>query len=504
MIGENMVWSAIFPEMILAVMACVITLIGLGKGRTEKQTAPYVLSQLTLLAVAILELIQFINGYKVVAWNGMVVVDQFASLLKFCAAIAVMLILSYGRSYALSRQMLKGELFSLALLSLLGAMIMISGYNLLMLYLGLEVMSLSLYALVALRRDNKNATEAAMKYFVLGALASGFMLYGMSLIYGASGANLEIGSIINALYADKNPSIEQNRVLIFGLVFLVSGLAFKLGVVPFHMWVPDVYQGSPTVITLFVSSMPKLAAYAMAVRLLVDMLSIMHVQWQQMLMILAVLSLLVGNLAAIMQSNIRRMLAYSTIAQMGFILLDLLSGGWTMSVGNKLQGGGYQSGMFYLISYVLTTLASFGVLLYLSRNGEKFDKINDLKGLNQHSPLMAAVMAIAMFSLAGIPPLVGFYAKLFVLQALVHAGFTAVAVYAVIMSLIGAYYYLRVVKVMYFDAPEENTPKVVTHGGNEQRYLLSLNGLAILLLGIFPGFLMTGCIVAIRSIWGPM
>lgn len=505
---NDMNWSAISPEVIIAIMACVIALAGVGAKKDGRHTLVYVLSQLTLLAAAVLTLLSFCDSYQVVnnqlqfakpvvAWGGMVVIDPMSGLLKFCAIVAVMLILCYGRSYAQSRQMLKGEWFTLTLFSLLGAMIMISGNNMVTLYLGLEVMSLSLYALVALRRDHTDATEAAMKYFILGALASGFMLYGMSMVYGGSGGHLEINAIAQALSAQAQESsgivtVAQQRVLIFGLVFVVAGLAFKLGAVPFHMWVPDVYQGAPTVITLLVSSMPKFAALALAFRMLVEALPIMHTQWSQMLMVLATLSLLVGNFAAIMQNNVKRMLAYSTIAQIGFVLFGLFSGG-------QGAAAGYQSAVFYLMAYVLTTLVSFGVLLYLSRGDVEFEKLDDLKGLNKRSPLIAGVMAIAMFSLAGIPPLVGFYAKLFVLQSMLSAGYTALAVYAVIMSLIAAFYYLRVVKVMYFDEPLDTVPSAV-YGGCEQRCVLSVNGLLVLLFGIFPGFLVNACVIAASAI----
>jgi NADH-quinone oxidoreductase subunit N len=379
--------------------------------------------------------------------------------------------------------------------SLLGMFVMISGNNLLVIYMGLELLTLSSYALVALRRDNAAATEAAMKYFVLGAMASGFLLYGMSMMYGATGS-LDINAIFKAIASGQ----VRHQVLVFGLVFIVAGLAFKLGVVPFHMWIPDVYHGAPTAITLMIGGAPKLAAFAIVIRLLVEGMLPLALDWQQMLMLLSVGSLLVGNLAALMQTNVKRMLAFSTISQMGFVLLGLMSGvvnGNTLSAANA-----YSSSMFYVVSYVLTTLASFGVVLLLSREGFESEEIADFAGLNQRSPLYAAVMAICMFSLAGIPPMVGFYAKLSVLQALVASGeslYLALAVFAVMMSLIGAFYYLRLIKVMYFDEPITVTHVVAPL---DVRVVLCINGGLVLVLGLVPGGLMALCARSILQMLG--
>jgi NADH-quinone oxidoreductase subunit N len=385
-----------------------------------------------------------------------------------------------------------GEMFTLSMFALLGMSVMISGQNFLVLYLGLELLTLSSYTLVALRRDNGNATEAAMKYFVLGAMASGFLLYGISMVYGATGS-LDLSVIFKAIASGQI----KHQVLVFGLVFIVAGLAFKLGVVPFHMWIPDVYQGAPTAATLMIAGAPKLAAFALVIRVLVEGLLPLAVDWQQMLALLAVASLLVGNLAAIAQTNLKRMLAYSTIAQMGFVLIGLIAG--VVSGNADHAANAYSSAMFYVIGYVLTTLASFGIIMLLARQGFESEEIIDLAGLNHRSPLYAGVMAICMFSLAGIPPLVGFYAKLSVLQALIASG-QAYAIYlalfAVIMSLIGAFYYLRVVKVMYFDEPVAAT--TVTADA-DVRVVLSLNGLLVLVLGIVPGALMTLCAQAIAQ-----
>ncbi|MDD5028862.1 MAG: NADH-quinone oxidoreductase subunit NuoN, partial [Rhodoferax sp.] len=371
-----------------------------------------------------------------------------------------------------------------------GMFVMISGSNFLVIYMGIELLTLSSYALVALRRDHAAATEAAMKYFVLGALASGFLLYGMSMLYGATGS-LDLQEVFKAIQAGQ----VKHQVLVFGLVFIVAGLAFKLGVVPFHMWIPDVYQGAPTVITLMVGGAPKLAAFAVMIRLLVEGMLPLAIDWQQMLMLLSVASLAVGNLAAIAQTNLKRMLAFSTISHMGFVLVGMLSG--VVNTDVSAAGNGYSSSMFYVVTYVLTTLASFGIILLLSRDGFESEEIADFAGLNQRSPLYAGVMALCMFSLAGIPPMVGFYAKLAVLQALVAPGdalHIALAVYAVMMSLIGAFYYLRVVKVMYFDAPSSSARLTAPM---DVRAVLSLNGALLLVVGLLPGGLMALCADAI-------
>jgi NADH-quinone oxidoreductase subunit N len=373
---------------------------------------------------------------------------------------------------------------------------MISGNNLLVIYMGLELLTLSSYALVALRRDNATATEAAMKYFVLGAMASGFLLYGMSMLYGATGS-LDITAVFKAISSGQI----RHQVLVFGLVFIVSGLAFKLGAVPFHMWIPDVYQGAPTAITLMIGGAPKLAAFAMTMRLLVEGMLPLAVDWQQMLLVLAVGSLLVGNLAAIAQTNVKRMLAFSTISQMGFVLIGIMSG-VVNGDALTLTANAYSSAMFYVITYVLTTLAGFGVLLLLSQEGFESEEIADLAGLNQRSPLYAGVMAVCLLSLAGIPPLVGFYAKFAVLQALVASGQgfqLGIAVFAVLMSLIGAFYYLRVIKVMYFDEPITASSVVAPL---DVRVVLCVNGALVLVLGLFPGGLLALCSTSVRQMLG--
>ena len=491
---DKLSWIAVYPEVVLLVMACIILLADLWV-KTPRRTGTYIAVLLTLGVVAAMEAAYASGGQTFYGFGKMVVVDPMGSWLKCFSCVAVMVSLVYGRHYAFDRDMLRGgEFFTLSLFALLGMFVMISGHNFLVIYMGLELLTLSSYALVALRRDNATATEAAMKYFVLGALASGFLLYGLSMLYGATGS-LDLYEVFNAIASRQ----VKHQVLIFGLVFIVAGLAFKLGAVPFHMWLPDVYQGAPTAVTLLIGGAPQLAAFAICIRLLVEGLLPLAIDWQQMLTVMAIGSLLIGNLAAIAQSNLKRMLAFSTISQMGFLLLGLLSG---VVNGNQLNTEqAYSASMFYAITYVVTTLAAFGIIMLLARAGHESEEIADLAGLNQRSPLYAGVMAMAMFSLAGLPPLVGFYAKLSVLQSLVSSqqtGYLVLAVFAVMMSLIGAFYYLRVVKVMYFDAPFGDAQPIVAPA--DARVVLSINGGLILLMGIVPGGLMTLCAQSINSI----
>jgi NADH-quinone oxidoreductase subunit N len=486
---NEMNWLAVYPSLVLLVMACVVAIVDLWV-KSERRTVTYWLTQASLAVVAVMFWSYFEGGLTLYGMQGMIVTDPMGNLLGFFAVIATMITLVYAQPYAAERDILKGELFTLSLFSLLGICVMLSANNFLVIYLGLELMSLSLYALTALRRDDLNATEAAMKYFVLGALASGFLLYGLSMMYGATGS-LDIGEVFKAIGTGQI----NKAVLAFGTVFIVAGLAFKLGAAPFHMWVPDVYQGAPTAVTLLIGGAPKLAAFAITVRLLIEGMLGLAVDWQQMLVVLSVASMALGNLAAIAQRNLKRMLAYSTIAQMGFMLLGLCSGvvnNNTLSAANA-----YSSAMFYAVTYTLTTLGTFGIILLLSRPGFESEEVDDLKGLAKRSPWYAAVMAIFMFSLAGLPPTVGFYAKLAVLQALVSTNDTAyiaLAIAAVVFSLIGAFYYLRLVKVMYFDEPVETAP---IRGGFDVRAVLSLNGLAVLGFGLLPGGLMALCSQAI-------
>ena len=485
-------WITVYPEIILLALACLIALVDLGV-KTAGRTTTYWMTLATLALVAGIQAQYALSGLNQYGFSKLVVSDQMGNWLKCFAALAVLVTLVYGRKYAGERDMLRGgELFTLSLFGLLGIFLMIGGNNLLVIYMGLELLTLSSYALVALRRDSLVATEAAMKYFVLGAMASGFLLYGMSMLYGATGT-LDVNEIAQVIASGRI----QHQVLVFGLVFVVAGLAFKLGVVPFHMWIPDVYQGAPTAVTLLIGGAPKLAAFAIVIRLLVEGMLPLALDWQQMLMLLSIASLLVGNLAAIAQTNLKRMLAFSTISQMGFVLLGLMSG---VINGNSISSAdAYGSSMFYIVTYVLTTLATFGVILLLSRKGFESEEISDFAGLNQRSPMYAAVMAVCLFSLAGIPPMVGFYAKLSVLQALVSSGeamHIGLAVFAVMMSLVGAFYYLRVVKVMYFDAPVQTE---ALQAGGDVRFVLSINGALVLVLGLFPGGLMALCARAVSS-----
>ena len=482
------------PELVLLAGACALMLADLFV-KDPRRGVSIVIALLVLLGCAASTVfVMWGTGGKVAyAFDGLYVADLMAHILKLCAYVAVAAALVYSRQYLHDRGLLRGEFLTLLLFALLGMMVMMSADSFLMVYLGLELLSLSLYAMVALNRDSAVSTEAAMKYFVLGALASGLLLYGLSMIYGATGT-LTIPEVAKQI-AGQTGNAAQQHLLVFGLVFVVSGIAFKLGVVPFHMWIPDVYEGAPTAVTLVIGSAPKLAAFAMAMRLLVNGMLDLAPHWQQMLVLLAVLSMAVGNITAIAQTNVKRMLAYSTIAHMGFMLLGLLSG----NVGGNTYTAGvaYGAAMFYTIVYVLMSLGAFGMLLYLSRAGFECETLDDMKGLNQRSPWFAFIMLVLMFSLAGIPPTVGFYAKLVVLSAAVTAGQVWLAVVAVLLSLVGAFYYLRIVKLMYFDEPKDAAP---VEGPRDMRVLLSVNGLAVLGLGILPQSLMALCYIAIRSL----
>jgi NADH-quinone oxidoreductase subunit N len=477
------------PEIFLLTMACVILLVDVFLDRAQRWITA-ALTLITLIGCALITY-QTMDGQVVLTFSNMFVDDLLGDFLKLMIYLAVIVVVIYSRDYLVARQLDKGEYYLLVLFATLGMMVMVSAAHFLTIYLGLELLSLSLYALVAIDRDSPRATEAAMKYFVLGALASGLLLYGMSMVYGATGT-LEIGGVSQALHL----GVANKTVLVFGLVFIVSGIAFKLGAVPFHMWVPDVYQGAPTPITLLISSAPKLAAFAIAMRMLVYGLLEIAEHWQQMLMILAVLSIALGNLAAIAQTNLKRMLAYSAISHMGFMLLGLMSG--TVGADPRYALNAYSSSLYYVVAYVIMSLGSFGMILLMSRAGYEAEHLDDFKGLNQRSPWFAAVMMALMFSMAGVPFFVGFFAKFSVLLAAIDAGHIAVAIFAVMFSLIGAFYYLRIVKLMYFDAPVDAAPIVASP---DMRFLLSLNGAAVALFGIFPDALMSLCTYAmLRSL----
>jgi NADH-quinone oxidoreductase subunit N len=420
-------------------------------------------------------------------FSHMYVVDGLASAMKAAVSLGYAVTMIYSRKYLEDRGLFRGDYVLLGMFALLGQLVMISGSNFLTLYLGLELMSLSLYVAIAMRRDASQSNEAAMKYYVLGALASGFLLYGISMIYGATGS-LDLTEVLKAVASGRI----NDAVLLFGVIFIVAGIAFKMGAVPFHMWVPDVYHGAPTAMTLLVGGGPKVAAFAWGLRFLVMGLLPLAVDWQQMLVILAALSLIVGNITGIAQRNVKRLLAYSAISNMGFVLLGMLAGvidGKADSMANA-----YGSAMFYSVVYLLTTVGSFGVVMLLARRDFEAESLDDFKGLNKRSPVFAFVMMAMMFSLAGIPPTVGFYAKLAVLEASLNAGLTWLVVLAVITSLFGAFYYLRIVKLMYFDSPLDNTP---IESPLANRWLLAANGIAVLVLGVMPGPLMTLCLNAI-------
>jgi NADH-quinone oxidoreductase subunit N len=468
-----------YPEIFLLIMVCVVLLADLAWGEKKPYLA-YSLAQLSLFGCLLITFSTSAPGV-VYTFSGMFVDDPMADILKMLVYVTVSTVLVYSRSYIDERGMLSGEFFSLALFATLGMMVMISASHFLTLYLGLELLSLSQYAMVAMRRESVSATEAAIKFFVLGALASGFLLYGMSMIYGATGS-LDIARVVEVIQG----GVTNHAVLVVGLVFIVAGISFKLSVAPFHMWVPDVYEGAPTAVALFIGSAPKFAAFGFIMRLLAEGLGGLAGDWQDMLIILAVMSMIIGNFAAIAQTNIKRMLAYSTISHMGFVLLGIIAA----------DGNGYSAAMFYVVVYVLMTLGTFGMIMLLSRSGFEADQLSDFKGLNRRNPWYAFIMLLLMFSMAGIPPTVGIYAKLSVLEAVLNAGYVSLTVLAVLLSLVGVFYYLRIVKLMYFDEPE--TDAVILPQG-DFKILLSANGIAILAFGIFPQALIGFCAYAIQQ-----
>ena len=467
-------YAVAWPEIFMLIMACVILIADVFTPDENRQST-YHLSQLTLV-VTLMLISWSATGQREYAFHGAFVSDQLSVVLKFSIVAIVAIVFVYSREYLQQRNIFKGEFYVLGLFGTLGMMIMVSASHFLSLYLGLELLSLALYSMVAFDRDNPNASEAAMKYFILGAIASGMLLYGISMIYGAT-QSLDLGRVALAVAQEDS----MNTVLVFGLVFTVIGLAFKLGAVPFHMWIPDVYHGAPTAVTTFIASAPKIAGFAIAIRLLVEGMGPLHADWQGMLVILAILSMALGNIVAIAQSNLKRMLAYSTISHVGFILLGL-------SAGNV---DGYSAAMFYTLTYALMSLGAFGMIILLTRAGFEAENIDDFKGLNQRSPWFAFMMLILMFSMAGVPPTVGFWAKLTVLKAVVHIDMLWLALVAVFFSIIGVYYYLRMVKVMYFDQAEDTLP---LNKSGDLQVALSANGLVILVLGVYPGILMALCV----------
>ena len=461
-------------------MACLILVIDAYLPE-QLRNLTYQLTQGTLLGTALLILANY-PQQPTLAMNNLFISDPMSGLLKFVITIVVFWVFIYSRRYLRDHNMFKGEYFVLGLFAVLGMMVIVSAHSLLTIYLGLELLSLSLYAMVAMHRDSPSATEAAMKYFILGALASGLLLYGISILYGVTGT-LDLAKLAQALTQES----EQKTIMIFGLVFVVVGLAFKLGAVPFHMWVPDVYQGAPTAVTLFISTAPKLAAFAMLMRLLVDGMPQLQTEWQQILILLSILSMAIGNIVAISQTNIKRMLAYSTISHVGFLMLGVLTA----------TPAGYAASLFYVVVYTLMSLGGFGVILLLSRGGFEAERLEDFKGLNERNSWYAFIMLILMLSMAGMPPLLGFWAKWSVLMQVVQAGLVWLAVAAVFFAIIGAFYYLRIVKLMYFDKSEN---LILIEAGMDMRVALSVNALVILLLGLMPHTLMKVCLNALGII----
>ena len=461
------------PEIFLLAAVCVILLVDLFLD-DAKRVVTFVLSLLALAGTAYITARTGVD-VRTVAWHGTYVADPLGSLLKVVAYGAVAVVFLYSFGYLQVRRLLKGEFFVLGLFALLGIMVLISANSLVTLYLGVELLALSLYAMVAFNRDSSVSAEAAIKYFVLGSIASGALLYGMSMIYGITGS-LQLGQVSEAVAAFGPSQIG----LLFGLAFIIVGVAFKFGGAPFHMWVPDVYHGAPTAVTLFLSSAPKLASFALAFRLLAEGLPGLQDGWQDMLVVVALLSMAIGNVVAIAQTNLKRMLAYSTISHVGFILIGILAG----------TSDGYQAALYYTITYVVMAIGGFGMIILLSRGGFEADRLEDFKGLNARSPWFAAVMLMLMFSMAGVPPFVGFWAKLAVILAALHVDLLWLAIAAVLFSVIGAYYYLRVVKLMYFDEPAERR---AIQGSGALKVVLSANGLAVLLLGLYPGLLLAIC-----------
>ena len=460
------------PELFLLSAISIILLFDLFISDRLKHIT-YYLSQLALLLTGFLAF--NLIGESAIIFSGTFVLDTLGSTFKVFILGFAIIALAYTRHYLKVHDLLRNEYFILALMSILGMLIMVSGHSLLTLYLGLEIMSLSLYALIATARDRTAAIEAALKYFVLGAIASGLLLYGMSMIYGISGS-LNIAQISNFASAATLGS-QQTLILNFGLVFLVIGVAFKLGAVPFHMWVPDVYQGSPTSVTMFLSSVPKIAAVAILIRLLIDGLGSLQYYWSDLFMILAILSIAIGSLVALNQTNIKRMLAYSTISHIGFVLLGFVTG----------VVDGYGAAVFYVLTYILMSLAAFGVIIALNKNGFEADQIADFQGLSKSSPWLALIMLVVMLSMAGVPPFIGFYSKLFILQQVVAEGYVILAVLAVIFAVISAYYYLQIIKTMYFSDKDKS---IVIYAPLDMKVLLSINGILILLVGLMPSFWM--------------
>lgn len=468
---------AALPEVFILTMACLVLLVDIFKADSLKIQV-YWLSQVTLIGA--LALVVFTAPeHRVIAFNGVFVSDPMSAVLKSAILAVSFVVFVYSNDYLRQHDLIKGEYFVLGLFAVLGMLIIVSANSFLTVYLGLELLSLCLYAMVCMQRDSRDATEAAMKYFVLGALASGMLLYGMSMLYGVTGT-LDLAQLARLI----SHGSEDSDLLVFGLVFIIVGVAFKFGVAPFHMWIPDVYHGAPTAVTLFIGTAPKLSAFALAFRLLVDGLGGLATDWQGMLVMVAALSIAIGNVIAIAQTNIKRMLAYSTIAHMGYLLLGMIAA----------TQFGYAASMFYVVAYALMSAGAFGMIILLGRIGYESDQLEDFKGLSERSPWFALVMLVLMFSMAGVPPFIGFWGKWFVIKEVINAGYVWLAVFAVVFSIVGAFYYLRIIRLMYFDKPAEVQP---ISASQEMRFVLSANGVAVLALGLVPGLLMGLCIGAL-------
>jgi NADH-quinone oxidoreductase subunit N len=467
-------------EISLAVGICLVLVVDLFV-RDKARDITYLLSLAVVVVTAWLSANIGMNGREV-TFYGSFVVDPMTRVLKLFSLLTVAIVFLYSRKYLKDRDLYQGEFFLLSLFALLGVFVLISANSLLTAFLGLELMSLSLYAMVAFDRESPKAAEAAMKYFVLGAIASGVLLYGMSIIYGVTGS-LQLDGIATSLAAGQAGYLS----VLLGLAFILIGVAFKLGAVPFHMWLPDVYEGAPTSVTLFVATVPKLAGFAMAVRLLVEALAPVAADWQSMMIALAILSLALGNIVAIAQTNIKRMLAYSTISHVGFILIGFIAG----------SAEGLQASLFYSIVYVLATAGAFGGIILLGNRTTEADELTSFRGLNDRSPWFAAMLLLLMVSMIGLPPFAGFYAKWAVLSAIVARGEIWIAVVAVLFSVVGAFYYLRVIRLMYFEPADENNAAPL-QADLDVKVMLSLNALAMLALGIFPNGLLALCLAAFR------
>lgn len=465
------------PEMTILVTAC-LALLGDLFFSHRHQSIAFFIACIGLITAAFFSYL-FIGNFKLLILNALFISDDVGHLMKFFIYITVLCCFIYSRHYIDERKMPAGDYYVLGLLSTLGMMTLVSAHSLLSVYLGLELMSLPLYTMTAIRRTDANATEAAMKYFVMGAIASGMLLYGISLVYGATG-KLDLLEVANAVAANWQ---QQNTLLTFALVFILAGVGFKLAAVPFHMWAPDVYQGAPSSVTLFISTAPKIAALGMAFRLLTTGLIDLTAQWQQIILVMSLLSAILGNLLAVVQTNIKRLLAYSAISHIGYALFGILAG----------NEAGYAAALYYILVYALMSAAAFGLVVLMSNRGMEVDGIDDLKGLNKRNPWLAFMMLLVMFSMAGVPPTVGFFTKLLVLKALVDVHLTWVAVVGLLFTVVGAYYYLRIVKIMYFDQPTYPEPVIISPANH---LVFSMNCLSLLFLGIFPGALITACINA--------